>query len=168
MPSLVKLVIDGATITQRVLHLWVLNAKCAAESAFCIWMEQYWVIVFYIAVALPQDGRNGWPKHGAVNVMCCWPCISVHSQQLTNSMHKFPFHNKFIICLYMFRALCAHHQEVNIVLYSIWYRHTCWRPSGARVETGPLSTCAREGHLQVWRYQMLLTSWWWAQSARNL
>jgi len=24
----------------------------------------------------------------------------------------------------MFRALCAHHQEVKIVLYSIWYRHT--------------------------------------------
>ena len=22
----------------------------------------------------------------------------------------------------MFRALCAHHQEVKIVLYSIWYR----------------------------------------------
>ena len=24
----------------------------------------------------------------------------------------------------MFRAPCAHHQEVKIVLYSIWYRHT--------------------------------------------
>ena len=24
----------------------------------------------------------------------------------------------------MFRALCAHHQEVKTVLYSIWYRHT--------------------------------------------
>jgi len=24
----------------------------------------------------------------------------------------------------MFRALCARHQEVKIVLYSIWYRHT--------------------------------------------
>ena len=24
----------------------------------------------------------------------------------------------------MFRALCGHHQEVKIVLYSIWYRHT--------------------------------------------
>ena len=39
-------------------------------------------------------------------------------------MHKFLFYNKFIICLYMFRALCAHHQEVKIVLYSIFYRHT--------------------------------------------
>ena len=33
-------------------------------------------------------------------------------------------HNEFILCLYMFRALCADHQEANIVLYSIWYRHT--------------------------------------------
>ena len=24
----------------------------------------------------------------------------------------------------MFRALCAHHKEFNIVLYSIWYHHT--------------------------------------------
>ena len=24
----------------------------------------------------------------------------------------------------MFRALCAHHEEVKIVLYSIWYHHT--------------------------------------------
>ena len=39
-------------------------------------------------------------------------------------MHKILYCNKFIICLYMFRALCAHHQEVKIVLYSIWYHHT--------------------------------------------
>jgi len=29
-------------------------------------------------------------------------------------MHKFLFCNKFIVCLYMFRALCAHHQEVKL------------------------------------------------------
>jgi len=39
-------------------------------------------------------------------------------------MNKILFYNKFIIRLYMFRALCAPHQEVKIVLYSIWYRHT--------------------------------------------
>jgi len=44
-------------------------------------------------------------------------------------MHKFLFYNKFIIFLYMFRALCAHHQEVKIVLYNIWYHHTCRWPS---------------------------------------
>jgi len=41
-------------------------------------------------------------------------------------MHKFLFYNKFIIFLYIFRALCAHHQEVKIVLYTgviihIWF-----------------------------------------------
>ena len=51
-------------------------------------------------------------------------------------MHKFLFNNKFIICLYMFRAPCAHHQEVKIVLYSTWYRHTCRWPSRAQVERG--------------------------------
>ena len=48
----------------------------------------------------------------------------------------------------MFRALYVHHQEVKIVLYSIWYRQTCRWPSGARVESGPLSTCAPDDHLQ--------------------
>ena len=33
------------------------------------------------------------------------------------------FHNKFISCLYMFRAPCAYRQEVKIVLYSLWYHH---------------------------------------------
>ena len=39
-------------------------------------------------------------------------------------MHKILFYNKFIIRLYMFRALCAHQQEVKIVLFSTWYHHT--------------------------------------------
>ena len=38
----------------------------------------------------------------------------------------------------MFRALYAHHQAVKIVLYSIWYYHTCMWPSGAQVERGPV------------------------------
>ena len=57
----------------------------------------------------------------------------------------------------MFRALCADHQEVKIVLCSIWYHNKCRWPSGAQVE---------RGLLQVWWYQILyntiLTSWWWA------
>ena len=34
----------------------------------------------------------------------------------------------------MFRAPCAHHQEVKIVLYSLWYHHTYRWPSGEQVE----------------------------------
>ena len=44
------------------------------------------------------------------------------------------FYNKFISCLYLVRAPCTHHQEVKIVLHSLWYHHTCRRPSGAQVE----------------------------------
>jgi len=54
-------------------------------------------------------------------------------------MHKFLFYNKFIKRLYIFRALCAHHQEVKIVLYSVWYHHTCRWPSCAQVERGLFS-----------------------------
>jgi len=36
----------------------------------------------------------------------------------------------------MFRALCARHQEVKILLYSIWYHHTCRWPSPAQDERG--------------------------------
>jgi len=43
------------------------------------------------------------------------------------------FYNKFISCLYMFRAPCAHHQKVKIVLYSLWYQHTYRWPSRAQV-----------------------------------
>jgi len=68
-------------------------------------------------------------------------------------MQKILFYNKFIIRLYMFCAPCAHHQEVKIVLYSIWYHHTCRWPSGAQVEM---------------LYNTILTSWWWAHGARNM
>ena len=48
----------------------------------------------------------------------------------------------------MFRALCTHYQEVKTVLYSIWYHHTRRWPSRAQVES-LLSTCTRDGHLEV-------------------
>jgi len=46
-------------------------------------------------------------------------------------MHKICFTISNISCLYMFRAPCAYRQEVKIVLYSLWYRHTCRWPSRA-------------------------------------
>jgi len=58
-------------------------------------------------------------------------------------MHKILFYNKFIICLYMFRALCAHHQEVKIVLYG-----DIFTPVGGRPVHGLREDCARDGHLQ--------------------
>ena len=37
---------------------------------------------------------------------------------------QFLFYNKFIIFLYMFRALLCSSSGGQIVLYSIWYHHT--------------------------------------------
>jgi len=68
-------------------------------------------------------------------------------------MHKFLFYYKFIICLSMFRTLCALHQEVKIVLYNIWYHHTCRWPSGAQVERGlqsSLNLCTQRNVSMIW------------------
>ena len=54
-------------------------------------------------------------------------CILVINQLDAQNL----FYNKFISCLYMFRAPRAHCQEVKIVLCSIRYRYTCRWPSGA-------------------------------------
>ena len=40
--------------------------------------------------------------------------------EMTNLMHKILFYNKFIIFLYMFRALLFPSSGAQIVLYSIW------------------------------------------------
>jgi len=51
-------------------------------------------------------------------------------------MPEILFCNKLIIILYMFWALCAHHQEIKLLLYSICYHHKYRRQSGAKVERG--------------------------------
>ena len=60
-------------------------------------------------------------------------------------MHKFLFYNTFIICLYMFRALCAHHQEVKLY-YTVSGIIT---PVGGRPVLRLREDCATDGHIQV-------------------
>ena len=52
-------------------------------------------------------------------------------------MHKFLFYNKFIKCLYMFRAVCAHHQEDKLYYTASGIITLCRWPLGAQ-----------DGHLQ--------------------
>jgi len=61
-------------------------------------------------------------------------------------MHKILFLNKFISCLYMFRA------RVLIIRKSKLYYTASGiiTPIGGGPVHSPLSTCARDGHLQVW------------------
>jgi hypothetical protein len=59
-------------------------------------------------------------------------------------MHKFLFYSKFIICLYMFRALCAHHQEVKLY----YTASGIITPVGGRMVHTLGEDCAPDGHLQ--------------------
>jgi len=43
---------------------------------------------------------------------------------MTNLIHNFLFYNTFIMTLYMFRALYAHHQGAELYWYNIWNRHS--------------------------------------------
>jgi len=49
-------------------------------------------------------------------------------------MYKILFYNKFIIRLYMFRALGAHHQEVKLYYTVSGIVTLCRWPSGAQFE----------------------------------
>jgi len=64
-------------------------------------------------------------------------------------MHKFLFYNKFIICLYMFRALCAHHQEVKIVYTASGIITPVGGRPVRRLREDSLNLCTPDGHLQV-------------------
>ena len=61
------------------------------------------------------------------------------------------FYNKFISCLYMFRAPHAHRQEVKIVLYSLCI-------------TTPIGTV--RGYQRL--YNTVFNSWRWTHGARNM
>jgi len=58
---------------------------------------------------------------------------------------------------------CSSSGGQNCIIQHLVSSHTV----GGHAVHSPLSACAPDGHLQVWRYQMLyntiLTSWWWAQ-----
>ena len=79
-------------------------------------------------------------------------------------MHNILFYNKFIILLYIFRALCAHHQEVKLYYTATGIITHCRWPCDAQVDRRPVH---RTATYRVWWYQMLyntiLTSWWRAE-----
>ena len=87
---------------------------------------------------------------------------------LTMYMHKV-----FFIIILLHASTCFEHY-VLIIRRSKLYYTACGivTPVGGRPVHSPLSTGAPDGHLQVWWYQMLynrvLTSRWWAHSARNM
>ena len=51
----------------------------------------------------------------------------------------------------------AHRQEVKIVLYSLWYHHTCRWPSGAQIERGLQARSGPEGSRKL-RFPHFMTT----------
>jgi len=61
--------------------------------------------------------------------------ISISVINQLDAQNFFLFHNEFISCVCIFRAPCAHHQEVKSTLHSLWYHHTYRWPSRAQSQT---------------------------------
>jgi len=75
------------------------------------------------------------------------------SQYLTNWMHKNLFHNKFYFMPVHVSSTCVHHQEVKIVLHSLWYHHTyrCGDTRGCVMQFWPPDDkhmCSK--HVEAW------------------
>jgi len=73
----------------------------------------------------------------------------------------------------MFRALCGHHQEVKIVLYSIWYRHICRWLSGAQLRKDSLNlstgrTPTECDDTRCCIIQFWPSSWWAQQCSKHV
>ena len=77
-------------------------------------------------------------------------------------MQKNFIYNKFILIIYMFRSRSSLYYTASGVIKDI----------GARPVQKLRWDCARDFYLEVWWYRMLynkiLTSRWWAHSARNI
>jgi len=74
------------------------------------------------------------------------------------------FYNKFIIFLYMFRALlCSSSGGQSCIIQHLVSSHSV----GGRPVHSPLSTCTPDGHLQLWRYQMLYNTIWPPDNENN-
>ena len=72
--------------------------------------------------------------------------VSLFVKRLTNLMHKIFFYNKFIIRLYMFRALlCSSSGGQNYIIQPLVSSHTV----GGRPVCRLRGDCAPDGHLQV-------------------
>ena len=82
--------------------------------------------------SLKAVGRNSTPGVFSHFAVCNLKFISIFILVINQLNAQNLFYSKFIIRLYMFRAPCAHRQEVKIVLYVLWYHHTCRWPCRAQ------------------------------------
>ena len=85
--------------------------------------------LYHIFPTLSHKRHDFREKKGLLNTKCVF--ISVFNQIDAHNL----FHNKFYFMPLHVSSTCAHHQEVKIVLYSLWYHQTYRWPS--RTQRGP-------------------------------
>ena len=96
------------------------------------------------------NSQNSWKD---LFLTFCWPRISVYlSHYLTELMYKM-FHSKFYFMPLHVSSTCAHHQEVKIVLHSLWYHDTyrCDDTRGCVIQLWPPDDehmCSK--HVEAW------------------
>ena len=96
--------------------------------------------------------------HGPINIRCTKSCFIISLLYASTSFEHY---------VLIIRRSKLYYTASGIVTLCRW-------PSGARVESAQAHSqpAHRTATYRVWRYQMLyntiLTSWWWAHSARNM
>ena len=122
----------GSVLVWNVILLWLLRLL---PAMCCRLICGHWMLVWLCTVRANSTMtiERWWWWWWWWRRWCWWSqliCLSNLSNWPTKCTNSC-FIIRFIRRLYMFRALCAHHHEVKIVLCSIWYRHNCRWPSDA-------------------------------------
>ena len=101
------------TLLRLLLHFWKACAplRCRMRFKTAIYLRNVKVNSLLVIKGLVKCSRP---------MTCDSSFILVINQPDAQNL----FYNKFISYLYMFRAPCAHRQEVKIVLHSLWYHQT--------------------------------------------
>jgi len=153
---------DMHTSTSCVCSSWNHLRGMRFLQQFCWWFSSsgMWCHVGSLMFVLRFRGECHFHLQGSrvliriLIVGCSWRfffdvLLTVHLSTFILVINQLDaqnlLNNKFVSCLYMFRALlcehyCAHHQEVKIVLHSTWYHHTCRWLSRAQ---SSLNLCTR-------------------------
>ena len=139
-------------LNSRICFIWI-KRPVTLQSISLKYFFQYPNIIHYYVII--KDACHArmilhttrtilWSISFLVN-LDDWTHVTVFldNDQLDTHVLYFILH-MFIIILYMFRALYAHHQEVELY-WCIWYRHS-WKVTVQCTDwKSPLSICASDG-----------------------
>jgi len=128
------------------------KAPCAINhqaEAHCHWSNTnllgcYFDVLTLVVIVI-QNGCHCCPNCPLSHVIYYWHLYFVLrcvNEKLTLRVTGDKSGSGFRFNFMLWQDWNSHHQEVKIVLYSIWYHHICRWPSGAQVEREPVHRTA--------------------------